>query len=900
MSASQRQLTASRLRLKAPRLLSHQLLATRISTPCHGLSDPVINIDHLELLYHFYTDTCNTLNRTQDQSELYRNLVVTQGIANPFLMLQILAFSAIHLSILRPQRQEYYHSLATSLQSKAVAEFNEILPRVDATNCLPVLVFSHLIGLHVFHDIFASLKDDFNSFMDGLVGCVRLLRGINVVINTWWDVLVQSELGIIIKEAEQIRFSEKASRGECSPLRDLVQTADLSASSKEACAEALDKLQDYFDADNVYPGGSLATTSSIFAWFVTASSQYTELVDQRRPEALILLAYYALLLHRRRQSWVAVGSMAGLAPERYHVRHELEYSNLNYLGLILVAGIFVFEETYPPAILEKKAARLRKETKNDKYRSKLATNATSKEMFRQSLLRPAKLLLFSPAVSLISLYIAVVYGILYILFTTFSFVFKDVYGFSEIALGLTFLGCGVGNFFGLAYAGRLSDREIRRKVSLKQDPVPEDRLPYIITLPACLSLPAGMFLYGWAVQAKLHWIVPMIGTSLTGFGMICIFMAAQVYLVDAHPRHAASASAANAILRSVAGALLPIRAIMATKNEEDRNAEHAFALIEDGRQESTVEPLPKFETATDSVLAKPVVIPQSGNLFNIKSLSPFPTSVYCSQLKHYQISEADLEQCVREINQSLISNPAFQLGFVAGSFLMGAQGVLPVQVVGGAVQIVSAILSATLSWYRVKKCIRDVNTARFAPNGLQLNVVTTANMIKIVGYTTDTSPEPGFWQKIPGRKSNRLELVLPSLNTTEGNFQHNIVSNPAADVGHQVYSRRLEALSDFTMPVTIKDEKATNVEGELVKKEAKGFKSVLQRISTKPLRWMNNRDVEKMKKARSKWEQESDPIKREKRLKKLDRKEHKTANRVLWIVITPLDKSVTDYTVEGK
>lgn len=269
-----------------------------------GLVESMVNLDHLELLYHFYTDTCQTLVRTQDQIELYRNLVVNQGIANPFLMHQILAFSAIHLGVLRPQRHQYYRSLATSLQSRALAGFNEILPRVDATSCLPVLLFSHLVALHTFHDIFTFLEDDFNAFMDGLIGCVKLLRGVNLVSQTWWDVLLKSELGGIMKEADDVRYSEKPSKGECSPLRDLVAVADLSTSSKEACTEALEKLQDYFDVENVYPGDPLNTTNVIFAWFVTASAQYTELVDQRRPEALILLAYYAVLLHRRRKSWV--------------------------------------------------------------------------------------------------------------------------------------------------------------------------------------------------------------------------------------------------------------------------------------------------------------------------------------------------------------------------------------------------------------------------------------------------------------------------------------------------------------------------------------------------------------------------------------------------------------------
>jgi hypothetical protein len=36
---------------------------------------------------------------------------------------------------------------------------------------------------------------------------------------------------------------------------------------------------------------------------VTLSAKYTEFLEQRRPEARIILAHYAVLLHRRRGAW---------------------------------------------------------------------------------------------------------------------------------------------------------------------------------------------------------------------------------------------------------------------------------------------------------------------------------------------------------------------------------------------------------------------------------------------------------------------------------------------------------------------------------------------------------------------------------------------------------------------
>jgi hypothetical protein len=69
-------------------------------------------------------------------------------------------------------------------------------------------------------------------------------------------------------------------------------------------------------------------------------------------------------------------------------------------------------------------------------RSKMDLGITPKELWRRSLTRPSKLMVLSPICALMSFYMAVVYAILYILFTTFTYVFEEKYGFSQNTVGL--------------------------------------------------------------------------------------------------------------------------------------------------------------------------------------------------------------------------------------------------------------------------------------------------------------------------------------------------------------------------------------------------------------------------------------------------------------------------------
>ncbi|KAL7625171.1 MFS transporter fsa7 [Parahypoxylon ruwenzoriense] len=190
------------------------------------------------------------------------------------------------------------------------------------------------------------------------------------------------------------------------------------------------------------------------------------------------------------------------------------------------------------------------------------TNATldlklsPRELLIRSIVRPAKMVMFSPIVLLMSLYGGVLFGLIFLLFTTFPSVFGTQYGFSPSTAGLAYLGLGIGFICGLACFTILSDKLLGQKGQVTK---PEQRL--ILMKWFAPITPLGCFLYGWSAYYKVHWIVPEIGTFIIGLGGLFVILPSQAYLVDAFgPQAAASALAANVIIRSPFGAFLTLAA----------------------------------------------------------------------------------------------------------------------------------------------------------------------------------------------------------------------------------------------------------------------------------------------------------------------------------------------------
>lgn len=218
-------------------------------------------------------------------------------------------------------------------------------------------------------------------------------------------------------------------------------------------------------------------------------------------------------------------------------------------------SLILMSETSAVIILQRKVNRLKASTGNSKLRSKLDTGLTTRQLFKFSIVRPTKMLFLSTICFSISLYIAITYSYLYILFTTFSVVFKEQYGWKGGISGLSFLGLGIGSLIGqlvyVRYGNKIVDKHIKRG-----DFCPEHRL-YMMCIGG-IFIPCGLFIYGWSVQYKTHFMVPEVATGFIGFGLLMSFMPATTYLVDVFTVHAASAMAASTVLRSVAAAFIPL------------------------------------------------------------------------------------------------------------------------------------------------------------------------------------------------------------------------------------------------------------------------------------------------------------------------------------------------------
>jgi multidrug resistance protein len=254
------------------------------------------------------------------------------------------------------------------------------------------------------------------------------------------------------------------------------------------------------------------------------------------------------LLGWRSVLWVLCGLVRSQVSSLFFPTLSLIIPTHQYACMTIVQVLFM-RETYPAAILSRK----RKLRNGDLgLQPKLDKNSLSAaRVLMTAVVRPAKITVQSPVSWIISLISAYVNGIVFLILTTAPLVFQTEYGFTPHDVGIAFFGYGLGHVAGLIGFTLTSDRMTASRAGK-----PERRLAPAVVAAPLMAL--GLVCFGWGAEAHAHWAVPVAGSALVGAGNVLFFSACMGYLIDAFTAHAASAIAANMVVRSVGGALLPL------------------------------------------------------------------------------------------------------------------------------------------------------------------------------------------------------------------------------------------------------------------------------------------------------------------------------------------------------
>lgn len=280
----------------------------------------MVNMLHLELLIHARTvgDTMSSLEISREQCKNAAEEILRHALQTPYLMHEILSFSATHLSTLRPSQRSFLRNQATELQTSALSLFNASMQNTSrndpSSDYVSRFVFSSLLGSHMLHDTILYRDGDFNAFIDDFVRFLHVTKGVTIHIKGSWEDLHETALKPFLVAGEKaLHGGEVEFAPELENLEMLLKSADLGPTSAKAYENALRFLKAAYFADRQVAGSDFlldgnsvlyGARTGVWAWPILVSSEYTELILQRRPEALAILAHYAILLHRYRNSWM--------------------------------------------------------------------------------------------------------------------------------------------------------------------------------------------------------------------------------------------------------------------------------------------------------------------------------------------------------------------------------------------------------------------------------------------------------------------------------------------------------------------------------------------------------------------------------------------------------------------
>jgi hypothetical protein len=255
------------------------------------------------LLDHYRAYTYKTLSCNPETEDAIGVIVLELASQFPFLLHGVLACSALHLASTDPGNRTYYTTQSMRHQGQAIPAFRWAIMHVDSDNCEAVLAFAFFLVICALSSESGDSRLFLSDDTDKLHWISILRNGCSMLCPVWTELtggplapfaaLWRDDLGITTDANDPLLVTLLHVLPEHKPEYHIYRD------SAVKLAEAFEFIEQR--------GPSSTSWDALNSWPMRVMPEYLALLKQNRPGALLLLAYYAILLRPVRGEWFLEG-----------------------------------------------------------------------------------------------------------------------------------------------------------------------------------------------------------------------------------------------------------------------------------------------------------------------------------------------------------------------------------------------------------------------------------------------------------------------------------------------------------------------------------------------------------------------------------------------------------------
>lgn len=284
-----------------------------LSSPGHspGMEmNETLPLQDLELIMNWCTTTYRSMARDTEAEALWQSVIPQLSLREPSLRHGLLALSALQLAgtSTRSAHRSRYLSAAREHQMLALGgvgtngleDLTTAQCNAHFALCCVLVVFSFAFCL-IHDDPDGEAEPDQPEILDELMEVFELTRWLVSGMMLTMDRVAEGELYPLVRPEEPRPTMPDMSRLVVLSLRrkNEMQALRDPSHEKEVYAQALDHLGN--SLEQLMSGGE--PKDFAFCWAFRIPVRFQDLVRERQPFALVVLAHYAVVLHHLRESW---------------------------------------------------------------------------------------------------------------------------------------------------------------------------------------------------------------------------------------------------------------------------------------------------------------------------------------------------------------------------------------------------------------------------------------------------------------------------------------------------------------------------------------------------------------------------------------------------------------------